>query len=156
VLKVQNAGIQTLVLEAKDIGKLDDLRYIRDIFVEIDKYLQNDNPQKEVHCLRDSQIFPIRQTSSTMIYDHFRKASSPKDWFIADRQHLEDSFRGKIPLLALSVDDVTKLKCLPKALNIEWRKLTNRAKVTAETEGSINIMEDYTTAFRAKVDYILR
>lgn len=144
------------MLEAKKIAQPDDLQYITNIFVEIDKYLQHDNPEEAVHCLRDAQIFPIRHTGSTSDYDYFRKASSPRDWFIADRRYLEDSFRGKIPLLGLSIEDVAKMQRLPKALNIEWRKLTNVATAIAKTEGSVTINEAYTNSFRAKVDSVLR
>jgi hypothetical protein len=155
-LNVEDASIDTLVLEAKSIARPADIAYITEIFLELDKYLQHDNPEEAVHSLRDAKIFPIRQHAPMGEYDYLRKGISSNDWFIADRRHLEESFKGKIPLLALTINDIGEMKRLFKALNVEWRKLTNAAKAVPTIVGSSVINQEYTDLFRTKVDAILR
>jgi hypothetical protein len=69
---------------------------------------------------------------------------------------LEKSFRGRVPLLAFSIEHILQMERLLKALGLEARKLSKAAKGVPVTQGSVNLHQANMDSLRVKADFILR
>jgi hypothetical protein len=156
ILGLSNAQASDFVREARALKTLDSLEDIKDLFLEMEKFLQEDETESSFGLLRSNCIFPIRNIGTASGYTDLRRTEYPPNWFIADRVHLEESFRGRIPLLAFSVEDVSRMTRLLKKLGVEGRKLTKAARSIPTTRGAVSPDEVYKDSLLGKVDFILR
>lgn len=156
ILGVEDANLTTLVQEARAITMSSGLGYILSLFLEVEKFLKEDTAINLPVEIRKLQILPVRNVGSVAGYDSLFSADSAGEWFIADCSHFQRSFSGKIPLLALDVADIARLKRLLQKAGIEKRRLSMIANGTAQTNGGVSFLEAETKAFRSKVNSILR
>jgi hypothetical protein len=154
-LDLKDAEIEDLVKEISLVQLMDPLSYITELFLELEKLIKDDTPERVVSSLKGRFFLPIHQTNSSQ-YVLLASASGAAKWYIPDRPYLEDSFRGKIPLLAFSASETTKMKRLLRLLHLDTRKLSNCVTGTARTEGTIVPFREWTDSLRAKADCILR
>jgi hypothetical protein len=157
VLQIPDASIKHLLLEAVRFKKRDDLSYIIDIFLEIEKFLGKDiTDSRSLQSAREGRIWPISQGILSPDFDDLMSANVSSEWFIADRVALRESFNGIIPLLAFQVNDIGRMERVLKALGVEERRLSIAAKSVPETEGSVEMHQGHTEAFRSKFGFISR
>ena len=105
-------------------NKLND---ISRLFRNIRTALKDVNFSKAAQLLRPLQnksVFPITNGFKKHGYDKLLDVQNTS-WFIADRPLIRESFYGKIPLLALSIEDLTALQDLIRVFTLEDRLLSN-------------------------------
>ena len=130
-----------------------------EFFKALNRFVGETNRDLEpdsVQILSDAYIFPINDGRSNSAFDYMSSARDLNMWFIADRQHLQQSFEGHVPLLALSVDVIEEIPELISSLGLNDRLLTHAANAYIETEDSTQIHADFTVAFRSKAYHIAR
>ena len=104
---------------------------------------------------QQSFILPVHQNDSSQSL-RLVSVTGGSQWYIPDRNYLEESFRGEVPMLAFSATAVSKLKRLIRLLHLDTRKLSNCVNGTARTEGTIVPYREWTDSLRAKANLILR
>jgi hypothetical protein len=157
VLQIPNASIKHLLLEAVLFKKRDGLSYIKDIFIEIEKFLEKDiTDSKNLQSIREKRIWPVNRDILRLDFDDLMSANVSGEWFIADRVPLRKSFNGIVPLLAFQVDDVGRMERVLKALGVEERRLSIAAKSVPKTEGPVEMHQGHTETFRSKFEFIAR
>jgi hypothetical protein len=157
-----------MVEEAKHIEVTDSPEYISQVFIALNKYLEEDDAfaagsskgrSLETPSLEDlarSEIFPIKTTDSKYTFHHTSNSSGRNLWFIADRWHLKQIFEGLVPLLALDVESVAKISYLIKRLNLEDRLLSKAAHGVPKVRGLSQPCPQLTLSLRAKSRSIAR
>ena len=75
-------------------------------------------------------------TISTADFDELKLALPTSEWYIADRPHLQASFRGKVPLLAISPSTIQDISSFIEVLKLENRLLSRVAKDRAFNKGN--------------------
>jgi hypothetical protein len=155
-LKIGDANIKTLVLEARNIIHTDSIERIAQIFVAISKYLDISATSESVMVLRECCIFPVITGKPQSDFDSLCTAEEREMWFIADRMHLRESFESLVPLLAFNPDIVEKISLLIDALGLEQRVLSKVAKGVSKTEGKVDFHQRSTNLLRGKARCIAR
>jgi hypothetical protein len=165
-LEIVDASWETLIEEAQRIEAFDNLEYISDVFIAINDHLSKGDTvnrvsavpkhKEYVPALKNSRIFPTGAKKSDAAFDQLSTAEESDMWFIADRWHLRQSFEGMIPMLALSVDCVNKVRPLLERLGLEYRMLSRIVSGVPKTEGPTLPQCQYTTLLRAKARSIAR
>jgi hypothetical protein len=156
ILGVEDAKLATLIEEFRWMSTSWGLDYVLSLFLEVTKMLKDNNAVGVPAEIRDNVLFPIRRVGSLTGVDFYIRANDGDEWFIADCSHFHRSFAGKIPLLALDVADVGRLKRLIQKAGIDNRRLSIVANGKAETYGGVEYLDVETRAFRSKVNSILR
>ncbi|OAL31964.1 hypothetical protein AYO22_00834 [Fonsecaea multimorphosa] len=109
-LKVNDAGFETLVLEAKAITPSLPLAHIAGIFKELSKLLPDPVSVKATDAIRSLlalNIFPLDEGGdSSMGFDELSSGTAESEWYIADQAHLRQCFQARVSLLAFAVEDV--------------------------------------------------
>jgi hypothetical protein len=122
----------------------------------MEKMLKEDKAGTISTDLISRPIFPIRRQGSTDGFHKLVRARSSDKWFIADCTHFQQSFDGKLPLLALSASDVCQISRILKRARLGERLLSFAASGTCTASGKVSVEEAATNGFRSKVDSILR
>jgi hypothetical protein len=156
LLGLGDASLQHLIKEALQFTTTDDLEYITDVFLELEKHITDNTPTSETSSLRKQSIFPVQGVGTGLRFSSLRSSNAAHEWFIADATHLKKSFDNKVPLLAVDVADVGRLKRFLKAAGVEGRKLSHAVEGSAETVGSMWPWEQYTNRLRDRAEFILR
>jgi hypothetical protein len=156
ILGVEDAKIATLVQEARAITMSSGLDYILSLFLEIEKMLKDNTAAIMPVEIRRLPIFPVRKVGSVGGYDSLLNADSVDEWFVADCSHFHRSFAGKIPLLAIDVADIGRLKRVLQKAGVEKRRLSIVSNGSAQTNGGVSFLDVETSAFKSKVNSILR
>jgi hypothetical protein len=105
VLGVSDASMKEIIFEAVLFKKTDDLGYMRDIFLELEKFLEKDETYTvRLQSLNGKEIGPVTETMGPGEFEEV--LSTKADRFIADTQPLHESFTSIIPLLAFATDDI--------------------------------------------------
>jgi hypothetical protein len=144
------------VIEARNIMPTDTIDRIAQIYVAISKYLDISATSASVLPLGECCIFPVITGKSHSDFDSLCTAGEIDMWFIADRNHLLESFKGLVPLLAFDPETVEKLSLLISALGLERRVLSKVAKGVSKAEGRVDFQSGYTKLLRKKARCIAR
>ena len=162
VLEIPNMAAQHLVMEAKLLESVDDMSHITAVLQEANDYLEKNEKSQTMTELIPVKCFPIKALPALpgdgkgREYDRLDSSNSPDPWFIADRPHLYESFRGLAPLMAVSVEDAEGLSELVGVLNLGRLKLSKRVKSIPTTQGIVTADPGLTTSLRSKADFIIR
>ena len=134
-------------------SKLED---ISRLFRDVSKALKNVNTSKAAQLLRPLQngsIFPITNGDGKHSYDDLLGVHNTS-WFIADRPLIRESFHGKIPLLALPIEDLPMLEDLFRVLRLDNRMLSKLTTSRTHPKGRVTTHWAYTASLRAKSPFI--
>jgi hypothetical protein len=154
--------------EAQHIEASDNIEYISAVFFALSTNLQHsDDAQKASDygditkhgMLIQARIFPIETKINEIGHATFHHLSSARQrdiWFIADRVHLRQSFEGLVPLLALNVEGVERIRVLITKLKLEHRLLSEVAQGLPRAFGASRTCSAYTRLLRAKSRFIAR
>ncbi|KIX05483.1 uncharacterized protein Z518_06355 [Rhinocladiella mackenziei CBS 650.93] len=154
--QISNAGIRDLVREAILLRTGQPLSYIRDLLLEIEKRLETDEPTTALDVIQTRGLWPVKSMANDGEWDTLGCAKNSTPWFIADRTHLFESFRGIVPLLAFEVEDILKMPLLLRKLGGDRRRLTRAATSIAESIGSTRPNLVYQKDLRSRSDFIAR
>ncbi|OCK75076.1 hypothetical protein K432DRAFT_429647 [Lepidopterella palustris CBS 459.81] len=129
------------------------LDYVTGIFLEFNNYFKRDElTEADVDSLSEQYIFPIRREAPRNTFDFLINARSDREWFIADRRHFLDSFAGRVPLLAFTLEQIESSAPLLRRLNFNRRRLSNIAIATPV--GPSKREEWYSKQLQSKARYI--
>jgi hypothetical protein len=159
ILAAQKIDIKDLVSDAKKISQSSSLETVRQLLLDISDSLQGmdlHSASTAVKELRRHKILPTLETQKTSETHVFWSSQDRGDWFIADREHLRERFVELVPLLAFDVGSVQRADTLPKALEVDSRKLSDLVMVTSLAKGRINLHGDYSRMLRSKAWLISR
>ncbi|KAL9597097.1 MAG: hypothetical protein Q9219_005380 [cf. Caloplaca sp. 3 TL-2023] len=123
---------------------------------KVSQALKNVNTSKAAQLLRplqDQPIFPVTNGLGRDEYDHLLTAID-RSWLIADRPLLRDSFHGKVPLLALPIDDLAALEDMFRGLRLDDRMLSKLGTSRMHSRGRTATHWAYTASLRAKSPFI--
>jgi len=147
--------IASLVATISLISTSSRLEDIARLFRDINKALKDVTSSQAAQLLRPLQkltIFPIVNHSQGRTYDRLSSIDD-KSWFIADRSQHQESFRAKLPLLALSVGDVTASNNLLRVLRLDERLLSKLATCRTHPMGRLKTHWTWTSSLRAKTPF---
>jgi hypothetical protein len=148
--------IAPVVSTATSITSSTELEDISRLFHEVSTALKGVNNNKAAQLLRPLQnecIFPITNGLGKRGYDELLDVRNTT-WFIADRPLIRESFYGKIPLLALPIEDLSGLEDLFRVLRLDGRMLSKLTTSRTEPKGRASIHWAYTQSLRAKSPFI--
>lgn len=121
--------IASIVATATLITSSSKLEDISRLFRDIGTALKDVNTSKAAQLLRPLQkrsVFPITNGPGSRRYDNLLDAHNTS-WFIADRPVMRESFHGKLPLLAVPLEDLPALDNLFRVLRLDGRMLSTLA-----------------------------
>jgi hypothetical protein len=148
--------IAPIVATATLITSSSKLEDISRLFRNVSTALKDVNTSKAAQLLRPLQnksIFPITNGLGKGRYDNLLDVHNTS-WFIADRPLIRESFHGKIPLLALPIEDLTALEDLFRVLRLDGRILSKLATSRTHPKGRVTTHWAYTASLRAKSPFI--
>jgi hypothetical protein len=155
VLGVSDASMKELLLEIRLFKKTDELRYMCDVFLELEKFLEKDETYTvQIHTLNGKAIWPVKESLGEEEFDHI--LSTGADWFIADTEPLRESFEGIVPLLAFATDDIARMERVMDGLAMHTKRLSRVAKSVPRTEGRVAYHPEHTNALKSKYEFIAR
>ena len=148
--------IAPIVATASLITSSTKLEDISRLFRNICTALKDVHTSKAAQLLKPLQyqsIFPVTNGSGKQRYDKLLNTYNTS-WFIADRPSLHDSFHGKLPLLALPMEDVSILEDLFRVLRLDGRLLSKQT--TSRTQAKGRVIMDWASTFslRSKAPFI--
>lgn len=144
---VATAGLITSSTKLGDISRL---------FRNLCTAVKDVNASKAAQLLKPLQnksIFPITNGPGKRRYDSLLDMHNTS-WFIADRPVLHDSFHGKVPLLALPMEDISVLGDLFRVLRLDSRILSKQTTSQTQASGRVTMDWGSTSSLRRKVPFI--
>lgn len=147
--------IAPIVAAATLITSSSKLEDISRLFRDVSKALRDVNTSKAAQLLRPLQnrsIFPITNGGKHS-YDDLLSVHNTS-WFIADRPFIRESFHGKMPLLALPIEDLPALGDLFRVLRLDSRILSKLTTSQTRPKGRVTTHWAYTASLRAKSPFI--
>ena len=156
LLSTGSRDIDSLVIKATKIDDSYPLADILAIFSRINealKGLSRSRASRALKSLDSKRILPVTQNQHISSYDRF---VSTKDtpWFIADRPHLQESFRGKVPLLAFSPDELEKMEGFIKGLFLNSRRLSEKTCCKTIPQGPLRYNRRLSDFVRVRAAFI--
>ncbi|RYO98467.1 hypothetical protein DL763_002203 [Monosporascus cannonballus] len=133
------------------------LHYLAQLLMELSRKmacLSADDRCKELKILKTCQMLPIRGPNSTGCFDKLVPVTASEVWFIADREHVAESFGLELPLLALSIEQVEGLEELLSSLGLDRRRLSHRAVASSVTQTHED--EIYAVRLKERAEFIDR
>ena len=140
----------TLITSSSKLGDISRL------FRDISTALRDVTTSKAAQLLRPLQkrsVFPITNGPGKRGYDDLLDVHNTS-WFIADRPLIRESFHGKLPLLAVPIEDLPALKDLFRVLRLDGRILSKLATSCTHPQGRVTTHWTYTASLRAKSPFI--
>jgi hypothetical protein len=148
--------IAPIVATASFITSSTKLEDISRLFRNVNTELKDVNASKAAQLLKPLQnksIFPITNGLGKRGYDSLLDVHNTT-WFIADRPLLRESFHGKVPLLALPIEDIPALEDMFRVLRLDGRLLSKRTTTRTQVKGRAAMHWAYTSSLREKSPFI--
>lgn len=103
--------------------------------------------------LEKHPIFPIVRNERQDEFDYLAVLGSETSWYIADREHLRNSFRGKVPLLAFAVEELEAMEDVLGLFNVENRKLSTLVQTYTVPHGFVGVNKSYTAFLQERSEF---
>ncbi|KAK3360775.1 hypothetical protein B0T25DRAFT_133644 [Lasiosphaeria hispida] len=151
-LQVGDGTLATAMDELHGVGVYDALSYVSGLFQAIDSNIQRATTDPDDHPLpAELRVFPITNRAQSGRFDYLATGLRDDIWFIMDRHYLHHSFKGVIPLLAFSVDNITQMGLTLNMMGVEDRLLLNQITETTSISGNTSRLNPrYTVKLRRK------
>ena len=138
---------------AQELGRLsgDLARYdeIKELLLWLGSYVDRPEWNGQIpQILGNKTILPVKQVKIDL------RAPDALDWFIADTEKMERSFKGKVALLDFSVDEISKLQKLLEKLLVQRRALSLSCRERYDLHGSRQLHGAWTNSLRSKAVYV--
>lgn len=148
--------IASIVATATLITTSSRLEDISRFFSSISKALKDVNTSQAAVLLRPLHklsIFPITNGPGNCAYDRL-VSMHDGSWLIADRPLLWESFHGKVPLLALSVEDLATSTDMLHVLRLDDRLISKLTTNQAHPVGRVTTHWALSASLQAKGPFI--
>ncbi|KAF2474923.1 uncharacterized protein BDR25DRAFT_255455 [Lindgomyces ingoldianus] len=133
--------------------RLEDItRLFRDISIAL-KDISTTKSAQLLRSLRDHSIFPITTSGQMQGYGNLLGVQDVS-WYIADQHLIRESFIGKLPLLAVPVEELVALEDFFHVLRLDGRILSKCATSETNPSGRIEMHLVYTASLQAKTRFL--
>ena len=133
--------------------KLEDIsRLFRDISIAL-KDVNTSTAAQLLRPLQEKSIFPITNGLAKRGYDKLVDVHNTS-WYIADRPLIRENFLGRLPLLALPIEDLSALEDLFRVLRLEDRILSKLATSRTQKRRRSATHWAYTSSLHKKSPFI--
>ncbi|RYP53097.1 hypothetical protein DL768_001874 [Monosporascus sp. mg162] len=159
VLGARTDNIGRMVHALSAITEEVSLSYILESFTKVNRAIQAQGTQNSKAAVEGLDkwvpIFPIMRERSDKEYDALAplKPAFPP-WFIADRDHLRDSFLGYVEILAFSPQDLESIQDFLKVVDLDSRVLSKIVKVETSPFGKPKRNKACTLSLQRKAAFI--
>lgn len=128
-------------------------------FHDLSKALKDIAATKASQLLRplhDKPIFPVTDGLTESRHDGFDRllGLQDTDWYIATEADSRESFLGKVPLLALPVEDMRAVQNLFTILRLEDRDLSKRSRCQTQPKGQVALHLPSSALFAERAPFI--
>jgi hypothetical protein len=144
---VATATLITSSTRLEDISRL-----FRDVSTAL-KDISTSQAAQLLRPLQDKSIFPITNNLGKRGYDKLLDVHNTS-WYIADQPLIRESFLGKLPLLALPIEDLSALDNLLRVLRLDGRMLSKLATSLTQSRGRVTTHWARTGSLREKSPFI--
>lgn len=155
LLVTEGGEFELLVAQATSISlstkPSDIFKICRNLNAEIHR-ISPEKAQIAVRRLINHPMFPVIKSQRSYGFDDLAQVSAKI--YIADRPYLADSFRGIVPLLAFSNEELTQIKDFLSLMNIKWPLLSKSVSSEVRPQGRISVHHSYTEYLRARVCFL--
>ena len=152
---VEDVSMIDLVFEAQDFKRGDSLEYIKDVYLELENFLEKDKTYTtSLQSLIPNEVWPITESGEPESFEQLM--SLAKQWYIADTKPLQSSFTGLVPLLAFSTEDIAQMEGLLNGLEMDKKRLSLAVKSIPKTDGKVAMHGEYTSRLQSKYKFIAR
>jgi hypothetical protein len=144
--------IASLVASTALISSTSKLEDISRLFRNINKALRDVTSSQAAQLLRPLQnrtVIPVVKHIGTCTFDYLSSINDAT-WYIADRPLIRESFKYRLPLLALSAGDVAALDDLLRVLRLENRLLSKLATCQSRPVGRVKTHWAWTSSLQSK------
>jgi hypothetical protein len=148
--------IAPIIATATLITSSTKLEDISRLFRNVSTALKDVNTSKAAQLLRPLQnksVFPIINSLGKRKYNKLLDLHNTS-WYIADRPLIRESFLGKLPLLALPIEDLSALEDLFRVLRLDNRILSKLSTSRTQKRGRTTTDWPYTSSLRKKSPFI--
>ncbi|PQE10655.1 heterokaryon incompatibility protein [Rutstroemia sp. NJR-2017a BBW] len=148
--------IALIVATATLITSSTKLEDVSSFFRNVSTALKDVNTSNAAQLLRPLQyksIFPITNGLAKRGYDKLLDLHNTS-WYIADRPLIRESFLGRLPLLALPIEDLSALEDLFRVLRLDGRILSKLTTSRTQKWGRTTTHWAYTSSLRKKSPFI--
>jgi hypothetical protein len=155
LLANEDAELSPLIAKTMFITKSTTLSKITEIFHGLNKVIKTMNPMRvhaSIRPLMARPIFPI-VISGHKDFDALAR-SSDSHFYIGDRDHLTSSFRGVIPLLAFTSEELSEMQDLLRILEVNSLLLSKIVHSETKPQGRISVHYEYTRFLRARTPFL--
>ncbi|KAM0323126.1 hypothetical protein ACHAQA_008976 [Verticillium albo-atrum] len=157
-LSVPNAGVDHILKEAALIthDENNSVAHIEKILSALMTHSTNGLSLEQKEEIKSLNIFPISSGPADGTYQYLSSIDSKKPWLIADRDIFKVQFQHILPVLALSVKFVLKIRLFLLRLDLGDRCLSKLASSVTEARGETTVHEDLTEKYRARCKFFFR
>ncbi|VUC27247.1 unnamed protein product [Clonostachys rosea] len=159
ILGVKDVDFQTALTELFATSKSDGLDYFVKLFTHLNMYTSADARAlitRSAETFKIKPVFPIDVKGERTIVNHLGSISAESAWYIADRPHLREKFRGRIPLLAFDTEQLEKMKWIYRLPFMTKRSLSNLVVCKPRSGLKSTLHERLTNLLRGRAKYIIR
>jgi len=156
LLITQDGAFAPVLARATSISASMELCDISRIFRDLDKGIRTmsrQNALKSLRPLTSHRMVPVINSQRASGFDYLAQTSDTSV-YIADRSELLESFRGIVPLLAFTREDLSEMQELFSIMRVKWLRLQEVVRSDTSPRGQINAHYDYTARLRARSDYL--
>lgn len=152
-------GLQSLIAAMLMTKRSTKLSLVSGAFIKMSQAMEamsNVKAAKIGKKFGDKPIFPIRERKESEGFDSLKAIGNSDSWFVADVDHLAESFVGRADLLAFPMTDLHSMSSLLMALNIQSRKLSQRVMSKSTPRGNTKTDWIQTDFLQARSPFIIR
>lgn len=150
-LRVGNLNASHVVIELQQRETYASTERLKELLLLLNKHLRVGAPRDLMINLRGKRIFPVRN-----VYGNIEHRSyDERNWYLADRQSLWDSFNGRLPLLDLDARMVRALDYLIEAFRMMPWRLSAADEPVLERSGTCIYDEQKTLDLRQRTVHFL-
>ncbi|OCK90529.1 uncharacterized protein K441DRAFT_578728 [Cenococcum geophilum 1.58] len=157
LLATGDGELASIIKKARLINKSTPLSEIIRVFRDLSNAFKQAHPKEVADTLKwlaTKPIFPISTGKKQGLFDYLAPFGDDIDWLIADRDHLKDSFQGKAPLLAFTVEELSSMENLLEHLKADSRMLSRLVKSNTTPQGLISVHKSYTMFLWERREFI--
>ncbi|XTI91300.1 hypothetical protein V2W45_716603 [Cenococcum geophilum] len=156
LLANEDAELGPLIAKVTFITMSTTLSKITEIFHSLSKVIKTMNPIRAhaaIRPLMSRPIFPIVYSGRKDGFDVLACSSDPR-FFIGDRAHLASSFRGVVPLLAFTSEELSEMQDLLWILKVNSLQLSKIVHSETKPQGRVSVHYEYTRFLRARTPFL--
>jgi hypothetical protein len=149
-LELRDATIDDVVNELIDRSTTPSTTDQKSLLLALSRFLYDGASKDSIKELSGIGIFPIRTVKGKSRLMNYNSDT----WYIPDREHLRESFDGKVPLLDFTFREVQESTPLFKAMNLEDSLLSEAVLEITRVDGKSKRDYEREEQLRERMKYL--